>query len=249
MMNQRNQVRMRHAIAWRKSREEPKRPIFECGRATATQRFGIRRRIKEVPVFIVSLNLGLLLCQGQQVYHLDPAKSVIQVHVSTAGALGFIGHAHLIETRIQEGKFLVYPGNPGKSTVEVEIEASALQVIDPKASSKDRTEIQATMQSDRVLGVKRYPKIVFKSVKIERVEGERLRITGNLTLRSQTNLVTVEASLEEAGARLRAAGTSQLKQTAFGIRPVSAGLGTVRVQDEVKISFEVYGQAKSDPGS
>jgi hypothetical protein len=34
-------------------------------------------------------------------------------------------------------------------------------------------------------------------------------------------------------------GSSQLKQTDFGITPVSVGGGTVKVKDELKLDFEV----------
>lgn len=120
--------------------------------------------------------------------------------------------------------------------------------MDLNVSAKDRREILATMQSDRVLGVNQYPKIIFKSVKIQPLEGNRLQISGDLTIRSQTNLVTVEAILEQSGPILKAAGKSRFKQTTFGIKPVSAGLGAVRVKDQLNISFQVFGQPKADHG-
>ncbi len=133
----------------------------------------------------MALSLGLRLCGGQETYRLDPATSVIQIHLDTAGALGFVGHPHLIQTPIAAGSFVYDPSDPGKSSVELVVDASALQVLDPKRPAKERKEIQATMQSDRVLGIKQYPKIVFKSVKVESMDGNRLRITGNLTIRTK----------------------------------------------------------------
>lgn len=198
--------------------------------------------MKSVLNVLVALSLGRLLCGAQEVYRLDPTTSVIQIHLDTAGALGLMGHPHLIQTPIKQGSFVYYPSDPGKGSVEFVVDAKALQVTDPKRAAEERKEIEATMQSDRVLGIKQYPEIVFRSVKIEPLDRSRLQITGNLNLRSQTHPVTVDATLEETGPRLKVTGSCQFKQTAFGMRPVTAGLGTVRVRDQMNISFVVFGE-------
>jgi polyisoprenoid-binding protein YceI len=197
---------------------------------------------------LVALSVGRLHSQAQETYRLDPTTSVIQIHVATSGALGFMGHSHLIQTPIEHGNFVYYPGDRGRSSLEISVDTKALAVMDPKLSAKDRSEILATMRSDRVLGVEQYPKIIFKSVKIQQLDGNRLQISGDLTIRNQTNLVTVEATLEQAGEKLKATGESRFKQTTFGIKPVSAGLGAVRVKDQLEISFEVFGQLKPGHG-
>jgi polyisoprenoid-binding protein YceI len=214
------------------------------GGTTKEDQHETEQRMKSVLSVLVALSLGLLLCGGQETYLLDPATSVIQIHLDTAGALGFVGHPHLIQTRIAAGSFVYYPSDLGKSSVELVVDASALQVLDPKRPAKERKEIQATMQSDRVLDIKQYPKLVFRSVKIEPMDRNRLRIAGNLTIRNQTHPVTVDATLEQGGVQLKAVGKSQFKQTTFGMHPVTAGLGTVRVRDQITISFVVFGQPK-----
>ncbi len=169
---------------------------------------------------------------------------MIEIHLATAGALGFVGHPHLIQARIAQGTFLYDPADFGKSSVELVVNTGSLRVIDSEASAKDRQQIQRTMESDRVLAAKRYPKIVFRSRTIESLTHNHLRVVGNLTIRSQTQPVMVEVTLQQTGTRLKAAGESRFKQTTFGIRPVTAGLGTVRVKDEIDISFEVVAEPK-----
>ncbi len=208
----------------------------------------VTRDMRRLSFILVALSVGWLHSQAQETYRLDPARSVIQIHVDTSGALGFMGHHHLIQAPVEHGNFVYYPGDLGKSSVEILVDASALAVMDPKASAKDRMEIQATMRSDRVLGVKQYPKIIFKSVKIQPLDGNRLQISGDLTIRNQTNRVTVDAVLEQAGPELKAEGKSRFKQTTFGLQPVSAGLGAVRVKDQLEISFQVSGKPKRDHG-
>ncbi len=198
---------------------------------------------------LVGLNLGLLACGAQQVYRLNPTTSRIQIHLGTAGAAGFLGHPHLIETPIKQGTFVYHPNEPGRSSVELAVDASALRVMDPKRPEKERGEIQATMQSDRVLGSKQFSAITFKSVNVEPRARDHLAITGNLTIRSQTRPVKVDVTLEQAGGHLKAVGKSQFLQTTFGIRPVTAGLGTVRVRDRMEITFVVFGEPESAAGA
>ncbi len=200
----------------------------------------------------VLVGIGICLarpCLAGEVYRLDPVKSVIQIHLDAAGALRFAGHTHLIQTVIQRGSFVYHPEDLSKSSVELAINTGTLQVMDPHVSPQDRSKIQETMQGDRVLDVTRYPQIIFKSSKIEPVSQNRLRVTGKLTIRNQTHPIVVDAELQRAGTELVVVGTSRFKQTTFGMQPVTAGFGTVRVRDEMVITFQVTAEPKSRSGS
>jgi hypothetical protein len=43
-------------------------------------------------------------------------------------------------------------------------------------------------------------------------------------------------------------GNAKLKQTDFGIEPVSAGGGTVKVKDEIELEMDIYA-GETRPGS
>jgi polyisoprenoid-binding protein YceI len=204
----------------------------------------VEQRMKCLLGALAVLGLGPLLCGAQEAYRLDPTNSVIWIRLGTAGELGFMGHPHLIKAPLERGDFMLYPGDLSRSTVAVVVDAGALRVVDPKRSAKERKEIQSTMQSERVLGITQYPKIVFKSSKIEPLDGNRLQVTGNLTIRSNAHPVVLRVRLEYEGPQLKATGECRFKQTTFGMQPVAAGLGTVRVRDEVSLSFEVAGQLR-----
>ncbi len=121
------------------------------------------------------------------------------------------------------------------------VDARGLKVIDRDISTQDREKIQATMESDRVLGVQQFPTITFKSTSIEFTGENQLVVRGNLTIRGKTNPISVQVTLGQPGPGLRATGKSQFKQTQFGIKPVSAGMGTVRVRDLMTIEFVIEG--------
>lgn len=197
--------------------------------------------IKHFPL-LLSLVLAAALGRAAENYRLDPTNSVIRIHLGTAGFLGSIGHAHLIEAPLQEGRFIYAPDDPAGSLVELVVATGRMQVRDPKISVRDKREIQATMESERVLGVKQFPSITFKSTSVQADGTNRLVVLGDLTIRGQTRLVTVNAVLGQTKPGLRVTGQSHIRQTDFGIKPVSVGMGTVKVQDQVTISFDVVGQ-------
>jgi polyisoprenoid-binding protein YceI len=60
-----------------------------------------------------------------------------------------------------------------------------------------------------------------------------------LTLRGKTRSVTVPVEVRLSADRLTANGRATVRQTDFGIRPVTALAGTVKVKDEVDIVFNI----------
>jgi polyisoprenoid-binding protein YceI len=64
---------------------------------------------------------------------------------------------------------------------------------------------------------------------------DRYQVTGELSLHGTTRSITVPVMLEKG----RYIGSTRLKQTDFGITPVRIAGGTVKVKDEVEMSFEV----------
>lgn len=66
-----------------------------------------------------------------------------------------------------------------------------------------------------------------------------LRIAGDLTLHGATRPLSVPVRVVLAPDRLKAEGKATVRQTDFGIRPVTAGAGTVRVKDEIDVNFSI----------
>ena len=110
----------------------------------------------------------------------------------------------------------------------------------------DLPEVQRTMLSDKVLDVAKYPTIAFRSRRIE-IQQRRggqlcLRVLGVLTLHGVTREIEGPVAVTLSSDRLTGTGTVIVKQTDFGIEPVSAGLGTVRVKDEVSVRYTFTAQ-------
>jgi polyisoprenoid-binding protein YceI len=165
-------------------------------------------------------------------HDIDNQRSTITIHVSRSGVLSAFGHDHEITTRIARG-YIDYPENP---SVELWIDARALQVVDSNASAKDRAEVQTTMAGPGVLDVHGFPEIHFRSTAASRQSGgNRWSVRGNLDLHGQTRPVVLEIT-ESNGLFL---GTATLKLRDYGISPPAVAGGSVKVKDEIKLDFKV----------
>ncbi len=190
---------------------------------------------------MASLLPSVLATAAAAPYLIDPEASRATIHVDRSGLFSFLGHAHEIDAPVADGSIAVNPDDLAQSTLQVVFDASTLKVTGTGEPAADVAEVQQTLDSERVLDVARFPRIIFTSTRIEpgRVTGNRrrIRVAGTLTLHGVAHPETTEIWLELAPERLTATGVLTVKQTDFGIRPVTAGGGSVRVKDEVEIAF------------
>lgn len=176
-------------------------------------------------------------------YRIDPARSHASIHVGKAGAFSFIaGHAHEVSGPIQAGSIDVDPDTPSRSRLQLVITASELKVLATGEPEGDAPKVQEAMESEKVLDVRRHPKITYESssvtLKSRRGSVLELSVTGQLTIRDVTQPVTVPVRVELADSGLSANGRFEIKQSAFGIKPVSVG-GVVAVKDSLGIDFTI----------
>jgi polyisoprenoid-binding protein YceI len=181
-------------------------------------------------VIAVVLQLGAIHAAAQSV-RIDPQRSTMTVKVGKSGLFSAFGHNHEIRAPIASGS-IVAAGTP---SVELMVDARRMEVLDPGVEAKERAEVQKTMLSDVVLDVQRYPEIRFVSKTVEASSGNRYRVRGELTLHGVTRPVTLTVEQRQG----RYLGSAKLKQTEFGMKPVTVGGGTVKVKDEVEVVFEI----------
>jgi polyisoprenoid-binding protein YceI len=181
------------------------------------------------PVLALAVSCLAWTAKAQQ-HAIDTAKSAMTVRVYKAGVLSAFGHDHEIAAPIAVGWV-----DSAAHQVELHTNASALRVHDPKASAKDRDEIQKTMLGPDVLDAGRFPEIVFRSTAAEPTGPGSWRVRGTLTLHGQTQPVT--AVVRETAGRYE--GNSLLKLADFGIKPIRIAGGTVKVKDEIRIEFDI----------
>src|SRR5262245_46895488 len=182
---------------------------------------------------ILVLGLGGLVLQAAP-RGINTSNSAITIHVGKSGLFSAFGHEHVVKAPIAEGA--IEESSP-KPHVEFRVEARQLKVVDPDTKPEERAQIQVDMHT-KVLEIEKYPEIRFRSTAIESTAEGKWKVSGELTLHGQTH--PVEAAVSGGNGRYR--GSANFKQTQFGITPVSAAGGSVKVKDELRIEFEIAAQ-------
>jgi polyisoprenoid-binding protein YceI len=174
---------------------------------------------------------SLAVASGQQ-QPIDTQRSTITIHVGKAGLLSVAGHEHWIEAPITSGSL----NNSAPASVEFRVRAATLAVRpDPKVDAKTQAEIQKDMQ-EKVLERDKYPEIVFRSSPAEKRPDGQWSVDGLLTLHGITKEVRVLAMSRDDAYT----GRTTLKQTDFGITPITAVGGAVKVKNELEVEFRVF---------
>lgn len=163
----------------------------------------------------------------------DTQKSKLTVRVYKSGFFSAFAHDHEISAPIDSGSFA--EENP---SVEISITASKLKVMDKESSDSEKEKIQTKMLGPEVLDAAQFKEIRFHSTKVEGAGGAAWQVTGDLTVHGQTHPVTFKVTKSNGHYQ----GTAELKQTGFGMAPISIAGGSVKVKDVVKIEFDVVGQ-------
>ena len=179
---------------------------------------------------------------GATAYRVVPDKSSLRIEVGKGGAFGFLaGHTHEVEGRIQGGVTADARDLP-HAEIRLTIHAADLRVSGKGEPPEDVPKVQERMLGPDVLDVARFPDITFRSTSVvggaQREAGADLRVTGELTLHGRTKSITAPVHVRIDGSSLTATGTLSVKQSDFGIKPVSVG-GVVSVKDALTIHFSV----------
>lgn len=192
---------------------------------------------------------GLLLvvlgaaAQEKTAYSIASAQSKLEIHVYKEGMFKAFGHDHLIVATEISGEAQFDAQKIADSTVRLQIATKSFTVVDPGESEKDRRDVQATLEGEKVLDVAKFPEITFTSSGIsgakKNAEGWELTISGKLKLHGVEKTVSFPLRVQTESAQLRGEGEISILQTDYGITPVKVGGGAVKVKDKLKITFTI----------
>jgi hypothetical protein len=162
------------------------------------------------------------------------ARSTITNTCRQSGPAFGRGSRALGERTIASGTFQ----ESGAPHVEFKVESAKMaERPDPKVDAKTQATIQKDME-EMTLQTKQYPKISFQSSRVEPSGADQWKVQGNLSLHGVTKPVSV--AVKRSGSVYT--GHTVLKQTDFGIKPISIGGGMVKIKNEIEIDFQIYPQ-------
>jgi len=179
-------------------------------------------------------------------YVLDPGLSRFIVRAFATGLLASLGHNPSFAIRQLAGEMRFAPDTPEQSSVRMVVQTGSLELLD-QVSDKDRGEIERTARNE-VFEVSRFPEIIFEASHPSLTKGgESLywaNMNGKLTIRGVTQPQQITAQISVSGDQLRANGEFTVRQSSFGIKPVSVAGGTLKIKDDVKVNFDLVARKK-----
>ena len=150
-------------------------------------------------------------------YSIDSQQGKMEIHVGKEGAFKAFGHDHLIAAKHFSGQVQFDPQKLDKSSVRLQVPTKSITVIDRGESEKDRKEVQATMESEKVLDVAKFPEITFTSSSVSAAkktsDGWELTLSGNLNLHGVEKPVTFPLQVRADNNQLHAQGEVSILQT------------------------------------
>ncbi len=162
---------------------------------------------------------------------IDTQRSTVTVRVFKSGLFRAFADDHVVEAPLVEGSL----DDSATPHVQIVIDARRMRVLDPGLSAKDRQEVQARMLGSEVLDVNRFQWISFHSVAVQRLNAGGWVVRGELDLHGRIRQVLVDVTPEKSHYK----GSIKLRQSDFGIVPISVAGGAVKVKDEIEIDFDI----------
>ncbi|MFC0133214.1 hypothetical protein CR105_06610 [Massilia eurypsychrophila] len=175
---------------------------------------------------------------GTKVLAIDAAQSLIAVTVRRGGPLARLGHDHVVASRNVTG-FVA----PAAGRADFSFRLDQMSVDEPalrKEAGLDTTPSPAAIEGTRanmlakVLDAERFPLVALRA---DAVVGKPVRLA--ITLHGVTRTVDAAALVEEGNGAVTASGTLQLRQSDFGIVPMSVMGGALTVHDALELRYRI----------
>ena len=196
------------------------------------------------------------LAQGEAVYQIDAAQSLIMIRVYRGGSLARFGHDHVVASRDVHG-FALLAKSPFKSRADIYIPLDSLSVDEPALraeagfdSTPSANDIEGTRHNMlfKVLQVEQFP---YAILRIDEIGGDLpdVKLGATFSLHGQTRRLGIPARVERSGSQLRVSGKLSLRQNEYGITPYSILGGALRVENRLDLRFDLIGVPWKPPVS
>ena len=195
-----------------------------------------------------------------QPYDIVADASLLTVQVYRAGPLASAGHNHVIASHALRGSIYV-PADISRSSFEVTIPVATLTVDEtplraalaspdfpPDVPEGAKEGTRRNMLGAMLLDAEHSPEIVLRGTRVERsapaygaaaTDADSVLVRIESTVRGQVRTLAVPLRYRLTGGVLTVTGEFPLRQSDLGLKPFSAMLGALQVQDEMRVSVRI----------
>lgn len=178
--------------------------------------------------------------EGRKVLQVVPERSLVAIEVHRAGSMARLGHDHVVASHDLRGYVA-----PQESRADIYVPLAALVVDEPDLRAEARFDTQPSAAAiegtrrnmlDKVLEAERFP---FALIHVARDPASPSRLKLSITLHGTTRDMEIPAEFENLPDGMVVSGRLGLKQTDFGIVPMSVLGGAIQVANGVDLRFHI----------
>jgi hypothetical protein len=197
-------------------------------------------------------------------YDVAGAESLLTILVFKGGALSAAGHNHLIASHELSGTFYL-ASDVLQTTFEVHIPVGSLSVDESALRSQEHSSdfppdvpdsaksgTKHNMLGEALLDGEHHAEIVLRTLRLQEAQPP---VAGALVaeiealVRDEPHTLRVPVRYERAPGTLIVSGETSLRQTELGLKPFSAMLGALQVQDEMRVRVRIVAHESPTRGA
>ncbi len=171
------------------------------------------------------------------VWNLEASDGRLLVKTGVAGRAAKMGHRLTIAMNTWQAAVRWAGEEP--VDVDLTVEVASLEVVAGEGGVKGLSGPEKALARSNALAVldaDRFPRIRFHGNDIEKTP-DGYRIAGTLEIHGTTRDHALDLGVEDVGDSWRMSCESEVRHSEFGLKPYSMLLGSVKVADEVTVSF------------
>lgn len=192
-------------------------------------------------LFFVALSAWPRLSPGAPL-QADTSASHLVIHAGKSGLLSALAHDHQFIPARWKAEVDFDPARPQQVRVDVRIDAATLHDHVARLTQKIRDYVDREAAGPEVLDAERYPEIRFHSESASaRAGGDGLQgvLHGALSLHGTTRPLDVPFHARADAPGYRVSGSVRFRQTDYGMTPFSRAGGSIGVDDEIRVEFDL----------
>ncbi|UQX09824.1 YceI family protein [Candidatus Mycobacterium methanotrophicum] len=168
---------------------------------------------------------------------IDASDGELLVHTGVAGRAPKMGHRLTIVMRRWRATVKWSDDAPVAATLTVDVDS--LDVLRGEGGLTPLSgpeKILVRSNALRQLDAGRFPKICFEADSIDHSQ-DGYRLAGTLQIHGKTRPYVIDLGTEDLGDTWRLSAQAVVRQSEFGVKPYSLLMGSLKVADDVTVSF------------
>jgi polyisoprenoid-binding protein YceI len=182
---------------------------------------------------------------SDHVWTLDASDGELVVQTEVAGRAARLGHRLTLAVNSWRASVSWSGGQP--VTAELTADVDSLEVLRGSGGLKSLSAPEKALARSNALGsldAKTFPRITFSTKQIH-ASDDGYSMAGTLTVRDRERPCTIDLHVADLGTSWRMSCSTVVRQSEYGVKPYSLMMGSIRVADDVTVSFSAE-RAKGD---